>query len=179
MNWRLILLACAALSALLSLGFWMLLGHETGTLSVTYRYPDGREQPALLGPKAPWAAWAEIPDGAHLVVRSWRGAALPDPEMGLGDVSFEATSAETARAFAQKLRASGWHVTMSAVEVQEAHPLPHMTKRCYVHARRPEEGDLRSITAIFRLDPDAASAAIYWHASPPVKPINRTSATPC
>jgi hypothetical protein len=174
----LIFLALALTIVVASPSSWMLLGMETSALPVTLRHNDGRKQERLIGPKAHWAPWASIPDGSRLTVRSWDGPSPPDPEMGLGDVAFDGEPQRTAQAYAAKLRMEGWTVVISKVRLAQPTLPPKPLEKCYVYATRGE-GDLRSITAIFQPEPESSDAAIYWHATPPQKPIQRTSDEAC
>src|SRR4029450_10926047 len=104
----LIFLAFAFPVVLASPFFWSLVRMEVGAERVGYGHktPGGGmvTQWATLGPKAPWPAWAVVPQGARLTVRANFEAAPGYDAVGYGDIDGKISARVVAQRYEQALR---------------------------------------------------------------------------
>jgi hypothetical protein len=157
--------------------FWSLVAMEFSAAPVGYGQQDGTMQPALLGPKAPWPKWAEVPADADLRVRAWFGPGSSAPETGFGDLTVKAEPRATARAYAKRLIGEGWQVETAIFRsvLPELPPKPLVW--CIVRAARGN-GDPRVISVSFELEPRIGGGRMHWSMGAMPMPIGATPG-PC
>ena len=132
----LIFLAVAFPVVLASPFFWSLVRMEWGAERVGYHYQDGITQWASLGPKAPWPAWAVVPEGAKLTVRASYEAAPNHPAIGYGDLDGKAPPRATIERYQAALRRSGWSVRVGRFDASSPDIPPKPIHWCIVRAER-------------------------------------------
>ena len=141
--------------------FWSLVAMEFSAAPVGYGQQDGTVQPALLGPKAPWPGWAEVPEYTDLRVRAWFGPGSSAPEMGYGDLKVNAEPRAAAGAYAKRLTDEGWQVETATFRSVLPELPPQPLEWCIVRAVRGG-GDPRVVSASFELKPRAGGGRMHW-----------------
>ena len=174
----LIFLAVAVPVVLLSPFFWSLVNMKFGTERIGYGHkgPDGRivTQWATLGPKAPWPAWAIVPDGAKLTVRSNFEAAPGHPAIGLGDVNGGTSARTVSRRYEQALRNGGWAVRVGRFDSLSADLPPQPIHWCIIEGRKAGKVQRLSVD----IDDSRTDGTLWWTEGPAKFPIGTTD-KPC
>jgi hypothetical protein len=179
----LIYLAIAAPIVLMNPHFWALVGMSTSVTPVTYAEADGSLKPALLGPKAPWPEWAEVPESATLRVSAWFGATPTQAATGYGEIALSSDPRQALARYAKSLEASGWTVEMTEFETVRPDLPPSKVVMCLIDASIRNEGAAtRHLRASIDLDTRVHSGRLHWFDGPVAnkwQPLADTSAGKC
>lgn len=166
----LIFLAIAAPIVLLSPFFWTLVNMNFGTQRVGYVYGQGADratQWATLGPKAPWPAWALVPEGARLTVRSNFEAAPDHNALGMADIDGKAGPRQVVQHYQEGLGRGGWSVRAGRVDAWSPDIPPRPIHMCVVEARRGPRVQRLSVN----IDDPATVGTLWWTVGPAVFPV--------
>lgn len=163
----LLYLAIVAPIVLMNPHFWALVGMSTSVTPVTYAEADGSLKPALLGPKAPWPAWAEVPETATLSVKAWFGATPTQPATGFGEIAFSSDPRQALARYARSLEASGWAVELKEFETMRPSFPPSNIVMCLIDASLGTEGEAtRTLRASVDLDMRSPTGMLHWFDGP-------------
>ena len=142
--------------------FWSLVAMSWSASPVTYVNRDDTSQQALLGPKAPWPAWAITPHGAELRVKSWFGPSATSVGSGMGDLRISGPPRPAAELYVEKLRSEGWDIETGRFET----PLPVIPPRTLVQCRIRATQGRYVISAAFEVAPEMGKGSIFWVDAP-------------
>jgi hypothetical protein len=174
----LIFLAVACPVVLLSPFFWSLVNMNFGAERIGYGHktPHGMvTQWATLGPKAPWPAWALVPDGATLTVRSNFEAAGPGLNAtGVGDFGGPGPAQAATERYQAALAQSGWRIRVARFDSLSPDIPPQPIHWCIVEARKGAQIQRLSID----IDDRKTTGSLWWTVGPANFPIG-TSDKPC
>ena len=135
---------------------------QTSLERVGYLHENGITQWASLGPLAPWPAWAIVPTGATLTVRSHFEPAPGLVESGMADIRVPAAAADSQIAYARVLEAEGWDVTLSYFDATTPDLPPRPFHQCQVEARR----DGRMLRLALEQSGSSSKGSLYWANGP-------------
>ena len=158
----LLFLAFAFPVALLSPSFWSLVNMEFAAQRVGYTRADGATQWAMLGPRAPWPAWAVVPEGVDLTVRAHFEPAPGYIESGFADFDAAEPPKVITRRFEDALRKAGWTVKTWRFDAIYPEIPPRPLRSCIVEG----EKDVRHQRLSVDLGDEAAIGSLHWTVGP-------------
>ena len=158
----LIFLAFAFPVVLASPFFWSLVNMEFGAERVGYGHktPEGGmvTQWATLGPKAPWPAWAIVPNGVRLTVRANFEAAPGHSAIGYGDIDGKTSARTVTGRYEATLRRAGWTVRIGRFDATSPDIPPKPIHWCIIEGRKGDRVQQMSVD----IDEAGTAGRLHW-----------------
>ena len=177
-RWFLVWITLVATVVVVNPTFWWLVAAELGAAPVTELGAGGTARQALLGPKAPWPAWALRPEGGRFAVKAWFGPSATESATGFGELTLAGDVGAATNDYVARLQSAGFAVTATLwTSVLPTLP-PTEFVTCHIVAQAKED-PARTMTATIDRAPVAGRGRVHWLEGPPPAARPKIDGPPC